>query len=620
MVHTEQDQVTKALSHIKSLTRDFPENIKPSTDPDWFTFVIYNYIVNEDPDFQALSVINQYASQFVNSANDGGIDMLAYDEKSATLNIIQTKYSSNFTATAAIAEINKIMATIQKLHEKDFSCLSSNLKEKYNDLITNSESISYAITLATTSEFDKQKVLNSFSKSKRSLKADNILQNVELSIFLNNDLNEKIKAVTTGIQRVREGKITLINAIPQTDIDRVQYISKTKMGAFVSAKASSIKELYDRYEDKGLFDLNVRKYIRRASIDSGIIKTIQKDSTEFWFLNNGLTIATSSYEIDGNVIHLYDFSVVNGAQTTTLIANNLKGDQEFAVPVKVIAPSIDTKSHLSDDELDDFFSGVSEATNSQKPIRPQDLKANTRELRGLHRKLKERNIFLKNKQGVKPDKKYLYTIKIEDLAKIIYSFVNQFPGTARSNVRSLFDSKKYDDIFVKPGYTTDDNDSSKIDFIQDLVTLYFAIDDIQSKILKSGRATQSEYPAIFSNGKLAIMALLGIIYRYMNGDARSIDSTYTNKYIYGHFLNTNSENFDGNLSIIIMRLLSLIFKNYSSHHESDPNTTITNLLKKDSNYSELAQALLTDLAEAELSANSEFPERFYNSSKIFLRF
>ncbi|WP_054737578.1 AIPR family protein [Secundilactobacillus similis] len=505
MVHTEQDQVTRALSHIKSLTRDFPENIKPNTDSDWFTFVIYNYIVNEDPNFQALTVINQYASQFVNSANDGGIDMLAYDEKSATLNIIQTKYSSNFTVTGANAEISKIMATIQKLHEKDFSNLSNNLKEKYNDLIANSENTSYAITLATTSEFDKQKVLDSFSKKKRSLKSDDILKNVDLSIFLNSDLNEKIKAVTTGIQRVREGKITLINAIPQTDIDRVQYISKTKMGAFVSAKASSIKELYDQYEDKGLFDLNVRKYIRRAGIDSGIIKTIQKDSTEFWFLNNGLTIATSSYEIDGNVIHLYDFSVVNGAQTTTLIANNLKGDQEFAVPVKVIAPSTDTKAHLSDDELDDFFSGVSEATNSQKPIRPQDLKANTRELRELHRKLKERNIFLKIKQGVKPDKKYSYTIKIEDLAKIIYSFVNQLPGTARSNVRSLFDSKRYDDIFIKPGYTTDDTDSSKIDFIQDLVTLYFTIDDVQSEDLKFARASITGDQAIFSNGKLAIM-------------------------------------------------------------------------------------------------------------------
>lgn len=210
--------------------------------------------------------------------------MLAYDEKSATLNIIQTKYSSNFTVTGANAEISKIMATIQKLHEKDFSNLSNNLKEKYNDLIANSENTSYAITLATTSEFDKQKVLDSFSKKKRSLKSDDILKNVDLSIFLNSDLNEKIKAVTTGIQRVREGKITLINAIPQTDIDRVQYISKTKMGAFVSAKASSIKELYDQYEDKGYSTLMSENISVEQELIAVLLKLFKKIPQNSGFL------------------------------------------------------------------------------------------------------------------------------------------------------------------------------------------------------------------------------------------------------------------------------------------------------------------------------------------------
>ena len=36
-------------------------------------------------------------------------------------------------------------------------------------------------------------------------------------------------------------------------------------------------------------------------------------------LNNGLTIACNEYKVDGKFIKLYDFSIVNGGQTTNLI-------------------------------------------------------------------------------------------------------------------------------------------------------------------------------------------------------------------------------------------------------------------------------------------------------------
>lgn len=46
-----------------------------------------------------------------------------------------------------------------------------------------------------------------------------------------------------------------------------------------------------KYAGKGLFDLNIRKYIRNTLVDNGIKNTLDKDRQNFWFLNNGIIIA-----------------------------------------------------------------------------------------------------------------------------------------------------------------------------------------------------------------------------------------------------------------------------------------------------------------------------------------
>ena len=599
-------KVESTIAEIKSLLRGYPDDVRPTEDVDVFTLLVYNYVVNEEQNLNGLALVNQYSNYFVNGANDGGIDMLYYDDKSATLGVIQTKYSPNIDVNNATAEIEKIIRTLHQLQERNFAGFSQTLKKKYLELessISDTE-YTYEIILATTSEFNKQKV-----ESQVKLNQKQFGRGVSLNIVLGRELEQKINTIDNGIQRVTTGKLELVNTVSSKDIE---YTSKSKKGIFVSAQAKSIKALYDNYEDKGLFDLNVRKYIKRVSIDNGIIHTIQKDPSEFWFLNNGLTIATSDYAIDGNVIHLYDFSVVNGAQTTTLIAKKLGEGQDFAVPVKVIAPASDIK--LDGDQLDDFFSGVSEATNSQKPIRPQDLKANTRELRSLHRKLKEHGIFLKIKQGVKPDKKYAETIKIEDFAKLIYSFVNQAPGSARSKVRSLFESKKYDTIFVKPQY---DQSENRIEFLQDLIDLYAKVDEIQNGLIKSQKGLTPDSNAIFRNGKLAMMALLGLAYTYVNEDAQSWEQVKTVPYRYGAFLRDTTENFDNDLRFVIQKIVQVIQTGYTQYQQAfDKNATVTNYLKKDTSYATLAQTFIADL-----SASEGNPERdaLYPSCTILKR-
>lgn len=99
---------------------------------------------------------------------------------------------------------------------------------------------------------------------------------------------------------------------------------------------SSVK-MYNKYKDDELFDLNLRKYVRNKTVDEGIKNILDKDKDNFWFYNNGLAIVCEDFRLDRNALKLYNFSIINGGQTTNRIGN-YKGSnsQEFYIACKVI--------------------------------------------------------------------------------------------------------------------------------------------------------------------------------------------------------------------------------------------------------------------------------------------
>jgi hypothetical protein len=66
----------------------------------------------------------------------------------------------------------------------------------------------------------------------------------------------------------------------------------------------------------------LREHIVQKSVDDAIDDTIKKERENFWYYNNGITIGCNDYRIDGYKLKLYDFSIINGAQTTTKIGKS----------------------------------------------------------------------------------------------------------------------------------------------------------------------------------------------------------------------------------------------------------------------------------------------------------
>jgi len=110
-----------------------------------------------------------------------------------------------------------------------------------------------------------------------------------------------------------------------------------------------------------VFEENVRAYLGGDNIvNQSIADTLSSStsSTRFPVLNNGITIVSPDVRLQGNVLHLENFQIVNGCQTSNILYENRgKYDESVMVTLKVIETS-----------NEDVFSELVRATNSQSKV------------------------------------------------------------------------------------------------------------------------------------------------------------------------------------------------------------------------------------------------------------
>lgn len=163
-----------------------------------------------------------------------------------------------------------------------------------------------------------------------------------------------------------EKKIT----IPSIDGVTVAYIGLLPFSEFKKIVVDDNDTLKNVFED------NVRDFQGDANdVNTIIDKTINgEQSSLFSLLNNGVTIVASKLSITGDSLTMKDYQIVNGCQTSNVLFNNRnsKNIQSIFIPVKIIST-----------ENDDIKNRVTLATNSQTPIKKEQLAALTEFQRGL---------------------------------------------------------------------------------------------------------------------------------------------------------------------------------------------------------------------------------------------
>lgn len=559
-----QDEVKRSKNDVKTF---FDEDIQ---DERAFSYTIIKY-------YYMLKDMDNYGDikdMITDGANDGGIDFVVYDEETPKVIVGQSKMTKDIDTNTILSELNKMSDTIKCFIDGNTGSFNKQVKNQLQnalDRLPDEDAGNVEYVVFTTSSVNEE------SLYKRIEKGDYSFSKEMVTIYPEDEIESQIQNVWESINKVEEDKVS---------IDRpkniLEYENDELEGIMVNISSRSITQLYNKYSDRGLFDLNIRKYIRSKLVDSGINKTLNEERENFWFLNNGLIIACDDYVIDGDNIKLYGFSIVNGGQTTTLIGKyDGSNTQEFYVPCKIV-------SKKEDDDSMDFFSKIAEATNSQKPIYARDLKSNSPEMRTLQKWLGDENVFLEIKRGdTKGRKNKKYKIKNDELGQLILSFVNQQPGTSRSGKKNIFENNNTYTQIYKQNYEKDPN---KKQFILDLIDLndrYIVIEDE----LKKGSDLMADEKEILKNGKQVMFAIMGALYRLINEDIKEkellqdIKLLKTTNFTYGGFIsNYKDDDLEKLMKNILCNSITKVTELYNDAMNRGECTSVSNYFKTDKKY------------------------------------
>ncbi|WP_286913639.1 MULTISPECIES: AIPR family protein [unclassified Pseudomonas] len=108
-----------------------------------------------------------------------------------------------------------------------------------------------------------------------------------------------------------------------------------------------------------VFEENVRSFLGEDNIvNASIAATLASDgASRFPVLNNGITLVCPEVKLQGTTLHLTNYQIVNGCQTSNVLFQKRQDLGDVMVNIKVVKT-----------QLEDVFSDLVRATNSQSKV------------------------------------------------------------------------------------------------------------------------------------------------------------------------------------------------------------------------------------------------------------
>lgn len=506
---------------------------------------------------------------FVDGSSDGGIDYIL--NKDDIMYLIQGKTSESLSYEDIRNIFFKMNTTINNFEKIKYDSYSEKLKSTYLNAYDDlSENKNITLVLFTKTKFNDE------LKSKiDEMKKEDFLSNYNVEIYDKKDIELKIDTSSFDKEFIEKDSIKLSDA--------KNVLKYGENGIIVNMKASSLKKLYTKHSKSGLFSYNLREHVAQRNVDSGIENTIKKEKENFWFYNNGITIGCEDFILDGYVLKLYNFSIINGAQTTTKIGESklIDNEYDFDIVCKVV------KANRSLNDESDFIMKISEASNSQKPIKARDLKANTREQKILQIKCAENKntLAIEIKRGVKPKNYYKVEkwqrVTNEYVGQLILSCLLQRPGSARSGKITIFTSEKLYNLIYK-------NRRLDCDIIYDLVRIADKYEQFKNSYAND--VDDVDLIAACKNGKLTTLAIIFYLYKRFNliiencFDERLNDDNIVNTKL---TLDYKEDDYDKKLNELFKFIIKKLSDIYEKKKEGLKLTSYSNFFKTDKTYQEV---------------------------------
>lgn len=393
---------------------------------------------------------NDFNNMIFDGSNDCGIDILLFDPTSDEKELIigQAKFCKTITSDEVFNALRKMADGYKDLKEGHYERANERLNSRFielDDKVDEESRIRFVFYTSApkltnrTIERIKTKFLEEF------LDTDAI----EVKILFDTDIKKEIDDAASWKSIVESGKLCIDK--------KGNYLRYGDNAAIVNVSAFSIKKLYTEHQTN-LLALNLRYHIKerkRDGVDNGIKNTIETNPESFWLKNNGITIICDEFRIDGTIVHLRNFSIINGGQTTYQLYKNSNIDvtNDFFLPCKIIR-----NVYTSKEEKAAFSLAIAQAANSQKPITQDDLKVNAPEQISFAREMRngkneKEKVFYQTKRGEKiPPRQYpeaYRKTKLEEVGKLCMAAVFQMPCVSRNKKKMIYQDRYYKYIFIE---------------------------------------------------------------------------------------------------------------------------------------------------------------------------
>lgn len=210
-----------------------------------------------------------------------------------------------------------------------------------------------------------------------------------------------------------------------------------------------------------VFEENVRSFLGLDNlVNQSIAATLASETaSRFPVLNNGITIVSPDVQLQGNTLHLTNFQIVNGCQTSNVLFENKATLGDVMVNIKVV-----------ETQHEDVFSELVRATNSQTKVEDTQFLS----LRPIVRKVEqffntyegtEGRLYLerRDRQYVGQDIPNTRIFSLHNAAKCVTAMLCSRPELASRYSKTMYDELT-DVIFA--------DDTKEIVFYASCLTMY----------------------------------------------------------------------------------------------------------------------------------------------------
>ncbi len=537
---------------------------------------------------------NDFEDMIVDGQYDGGVDILLTDPNSENSDLIiaQSKFYASISSEDVLNAMIKMALFYKDMQQGHYEVVNEKVQRRFlslNSELGEESKVHFVLyTSAPQTGINRTRIEKKF----REQFTDSSM--LDVSILFCGDIEDEIKESESRRPTVEEGKIR----IDETD----NYLYYGDDAVIVNVSALSIKKLYAQHSIN-LLARNLRYHIAGREIDKGIEDTIKNSPESFWLKNNGITIVCDDFDIDGKEVKLKNFSIINGGQTTYMLhKSKLIGESnDLFLPCKIIKSTGETE-----DEKNIFSLEIAKATNTQKPIKPVDLKANSPEQVRFAQTMREVGIFYQTKRGEAVPRQYreaYLNSSLVEIGKLNLAGIFQMPCASRSKPSSLYQPQYYERIF-------NGNQQQIARLSKELLYIdYYFREIFQRKFDRdnAGMPDANERISFAHNARTLCIAFVSFATRYYQGNLGTQDLQSVFRYarsenaaaaeVYDIFANIDGVQHFLPPSVfaeknayenVLVQLFNVIINagvlNFSIEAAHDSTLTATNYLKNDKNY------------------------------------